>query len=171
MTNCEGMARNGRDRRLMNPLSVSHSNAVTRLAEILQEAVDLLGDSDLLGIGDHYDLTPESSLVEQCIELARTASTAEYEPIRTLHHFACTGGTVISQSIAAMPNVQLLSEVDRLSPLESAMRPATFAPTNMHALLQRGTRPVPQELLLELFRAQLNVAYQQARAHGTYLVI
>jgi len=154
----------------MNRLPVPHARAVTRLAEILQETVDLLDGADLLEGDDGALVVPESSLIQQCIELASDVMSGEDEPIRTLHHFACTGGTLISQVVAAMPNVQLLSELDPLSPLE-ATKPGAFVPTNMQALLQHGTRPVRQDQLLDLFSAQLEVAYRQARSHGHYLVI
>ena len=32
--------------------------------------------------------------------------------LRTIHHLACTGGTVISKCLAAMPDVALISEVN-----------------------------------------------------------
>ena len=34
---------------------------------------------------------------------------------RAIHHFACSGGTVISKCVAAMPHVALLSEVNPLN--------------------------------------------------------
>ena len=153
----------------MDRLPARHSRAATRLAEILQEAVDMLEDADLLE-DDGLHVPPDSSLVQQCIELTRAASTDD-EPIRTLHHFACTGGTVISQCVAAMPNVQLLSEVDPLSPMGPSAKQTAFLPTDMSALLKHGTRPVSRDLLVELFRAELGVAYREAGIQGNYLVI
>ena len=44
-------------------------------------------------------------------------------PIRTIHHLASSGGTIISRCLAAMPSVVLLSEVH---PLE--VRPNVFNP-------------------------------------------
>lgn len=145
------------------------AQAASRLAEILQESVDLLDEAELLEPDGESLTEPEASLIQQCVELARAGAVVDEEPIRTLHHFACTGGTVISKCVAAMPNVQLLSEVDPLSPM--GRPPGTFAPTDMSALLRNGTRPTPPETLLELFRAQLDVAYRGTLAQGGYLVI
>lgn len=142
---------------------------VTRLAEILQDSVDLLGEAELEVDDGESETEPEASLVQQCVELATAGAEMDDEPIRTVHHFACTGGTLLSKCLAAMPNVQLLSEVDPLSPMGRA--PGSFAPTDMSALLKGGTRPVSHETLLALFRAQLDVAYQAALSQGSYLVL
>jgi len=103
------------------------------------------------------------------VELAETGAKGEDEPIRTLHHFACTGGTVISKCFGAMPNVQLLSELDPLSPMTPA--PGTFSPADMSLLLKGSTRPPSPSTLLALFRAQLEVVYQSTPSQGVYLVI
>src|SRR5690606_4070962 len=151
------------------PVPRSATRAANKLAEILQESVDLLDDAELLELEGEALAEPEPSLVQQCVELAEAGAMAEDPPIRTLHHFACTGGTVISKCIAAMPNVQLLSELDPLSPMSHA--PGAFAPTDMSLLLRYGTRPASTETLLDLFRAQLDVVYQSTIAEGGYLVI
>ncbi|WP_140909348.1 sulfotransferase family protein [Cognatiluteimonas lumbrici] len=151
------------------PVPRSATRAANKLAEILQESVDLLDDAELLELEGEALAEPEPSLVQQCVELAEAGAMAEDEPIRTLHHFACTGGTVISKCVAAMPNVQLLSELDPLSPMASA--PGAFAPTDMSMLLKHSTRPPPKETLLELFRAQLDVAYRSTLSQGGYLVV
>lgn len=64
-------------------------------------------------------------------------SLAAVSPIRTIHHMACTGGTVFSKCLAVMPNVALLSEVNPLNRYGSA-----FEPTNPLLLLERSYRPL-----------------------------
>jgi hypothetical protein len=94
------------------------------------------------------------------------------EPIRTLHQFACSGGTLISKCVAAMPNVQLLSEVDPLF-----QRPATpdakpqFTPSDMPALLRASTRGASDELVAQVFQAELRVVHDHASRNGLRLVI
>lgn len=93
------------------------------------------------------------------------------EPIRTVHHFACTGGTLISKCIASMPNVQLLSEVDPLSEMQLRRSPSRFAPTDMITLLHQSSRGVQRELLLRVFQASLQALWQDCSAHGLRLVL
>lgn len=92
------------------------------------------------------------------------------EPIRLVHHFACTGGTLICKCIASMPNVQLLSEVDPLDPQAHA-DPQRFAPTDLVRLVRLGTAPVPPELLQEIFVAGLDPVRRKAERTGLRLVL
>ena len=43
--------------------------------------------------------------------------SSKLPPIRVVHHWACSGGTIISRSLAQLPNVVLLSEVHPLAHL------------------------------------------------------
>ncbi len=45
------------------------------------------------------------------------------QPIRIIQHLSCTGGTLISKFLAAMPNVVLLNEVNPLSQLHLDPQP------------------------------------------------
>lgn len=111
----------------------------------------------------------EVQAVVDCCEA--TLAAAPVEAIRTIHHFACTGGTVICQCIASMPNVQLLSEVD---PLHRANRPGgepRFAPSDMPTLLAQSTRGATPELVVQIFQAELKLVYGDARRRGQRLVL
>jgi hypothetical protein len=92
------------------------------------------------------------------------------QPLRTLHHFACTGGTLIAKCIAALPNVQLLSEVDPLSRYLADGAPR-FVPTDMVALLRQSSRGADQGLVIELFQAQMRVLHADATRRGWALVV
>ncbi|APX26353.1 sulfotransferase [Salipiger profundus] len=110
---------------------------------------------------------PLPSLLEQCRDtLAR--GRAQQPPVRLLHHMACTGGTLISRCLAALPNVRLLSEVDPLSTLGQEGR---FAPTDMLRLARLASRPVDRETEIELFHAALSVILRDSTARGLDLVL
>ena len=94
----------------------------------------------------------------------------QVEALRTLHHFACTGGTLIAKCIAAMPNVQLLSEVDPLSRYLADGAPR-FVPTDMVALLRQSSRGSDPALVIELFQAQMRVLQGHATRRGWALVL
>lgn len=104
--------------------------------------------------------------VEDSIALA-TATPAP-APLRTLHHFACTGGTLVAKCVAALPAVQLLSEVDPLSRYEP---PGDFTPTDMVLLLRRSSQGASDALLAELFDAQVRVLHRDAARRGLQLVL
>jgi hypothetical protein len=70
--------------------------------------------------------------------------------IRTIHHLACTGGTVISKCVAAMPHVALLSEVNPLNRFG-----ADFEPTNPLLMLERSHRQLAMEEIRDDFQHQI----------------
>lgn len=106
-----------------------------------------------------------------CAAICDAQGQPAVEPLRTLHHFACTGGTLISRCIAAMPNVQLLSEIDPLSPGPSTGPKPRFAPTDMIAQLRQSTRGGDPALILEMFCADLQMIHADASARGQRLVL
>ncbi|NEV61133.1 sulfotransferase [Thiorhodococcus minor] len=110
---------------------------------------------------------PLPSLLEQCQGLLAEAEVQDPPPVRTLHHLACTGGTLISRCIAAQPNTQVLSEVDPLSPFV----PSGFGPTDLIGLSRFSSRPADQETQIQLFLAGLRVLYDQAAREGLHLVL
>lgn len=96
------------------------------------------------------------------------------QPLRTLHHFACTGGTLIAKSIALMPNVALLSEVDPLSNIvlpKSRLTKPVFNPTDLIYGLRRALRPADESVVLSLFQAGLGAAHRDLSLLGQMLVV
>ncbi len=110
-----------------------------------------------------------AALLEGLAEL-EAREVRRTEPLRTLHHFACTGGTLISKCIAALPNVQLLSEVD---PLSGWLAPgaAGFSPTDMVTLLRHSSRGASPELIAGLFAEQMRFLHGDAVRQGLRLVV
>ncbi len=106
--------------------------------------------------------------IEDALALTGRAAAPPPAPVRTLHHFACTGGTLVAKCVAALPSVQLLSEVD---PLSRYAPPGDFTPTDMVLLLRRSSQGVSDELLAELFAAQLRVLHADAARRGLHLVL
>ena len=52
-------------------------------------------------------------------------------PIRVVHHWACSGGTIISRSLAQLPRVVLLSEVHPLAHLRLHPPSSGYQPTDV----------------------------------------
>lgn len=92
-------------------------------------------------------------------------------PIRIIHHFACSGGTIISRAIALMPNVQLLSEIDPLSTLHVNRKAPYFAPTDLILNLRHSIRPVDEAIIVEVFLSALLTLHSELERRGYDLVL
>ncbi|MDQ2070150.1 sulfotransferase family protein [Natronospira bacteriovora] len=109
------------------------------------------------------------SLLEECEAWRQEVESEHPEPIRMVHHFACTGGTLISKCLASLPNAWLLSEVDPLSELYKP--PGRFSPTDFINLIRNSTREAPADLLQDIFMASLGVTARSAINRGLRLII
>lgn len=139
----------------------------------LEQVLGLLEEFQLLAnqqsITAIQNLPP--NLLEQCIALCDEAQGIQAEPIRTVHHFACTGGTLISKCIASMPNTQLLSEVDPLSCLGDTESNPQFAPSDIAKLMRQSTHGASPELIGELFLNNLQIIHQKSVNAGLRLIL
>ena len=86
--------------------------------------------------------------------------------VRTIHHLACTGGTVISKCLAAMPHVALISEVNPLNRFGS-----NFEPTNPLLLLERSYRKLTLEEIKEDFASRMAQTVKICVNDGMDLVV
>lgn len=138
----------------------------------IEESLSLLKEANHTGCSLQEAASRQGlpSLLEQCNQWCDQVRQTEPEPIRTIHHFACTGGTLITKCIASMPNTQVLSEVDPLSAQAHASS-EMFCPTDLIRLLRLGSRKVDDDLLIEVFLNGLDSAYQKARCEGLRMVL
>lgn len=146
-------------------------NRLQALVRAVDDAIVLLEDFAVA-----TDVVPSTenpgSLLEQCLALCAQVEAAGPEPIRTLHHFACTGGSLISKCLAAMPNTQLLSEVDPLSRmLEPPDRRPRFTPSDMISLVRASARGASQGLIIEMFLADLGLIHGESCRLGQRVVL
>lgn len=141
-----------------------------------QELLDLLTSSlDLVEatVGDVYTYrnTPQEalpSLYQQCLDLVDQAAHETPEPVRSLHQFACTGGTLMSKYLAATPNARLFSELD---PLTTITPKLNFIPSDLILQLKNNIRPVGDQVLVDIFLAGLDVLYKHCTRVGEHLII
>ncbi|MBK5928438.1 hypothetical protein [Rhodobaculum claviforme] len=120
--------------------------------------------------GTGVPAVPLPGLLAQCRALVHDSAAQPPAPVRTLHHFACTGGTLIGRCLGALPNVRLLSEVDPLSTLGDTGK-ERFFPSDLPSLARAGTRPPGPEVLEEVFLAGLSVLQTDCRRQGLDLVL
>ena len=93
-------------------------------------------------------------------QLSLQEAAAGYGPtLRTIHHFACTGGTVISKCLAALPQVMLISEINPIN-----RNSQKFNPSHPVALLeQRCSTPLPEPWRRREFDDQLSLLIDWCR--------
>lgn len=86
--------------------------------------------------------------------------------LRSVHHLACTGGTLISKVIASLPGVTLLSEVN-----PGNRNSAGFHPSDPLLLLEQSTQPLPPEEIRTAFLADIAQAVRICTAADRELVL
>lgn len=143
---------------------------LSALAADLQHSLDLLQDFGVDPTALAND-EPIPSLLEQCQRFVDTM--APPDPIRTIHHFACSGGTLISKCLAATPNTVLLSEIDPLSTIQDVPGtvPLPFMPTDILRLLRHATRHMEDEILLLTFCGALRALWEELDRRGFHLIL
>ncbi|MEQ1486836.1 hypothetical protein [Methyloglobulus sp.] len=154
---------------MLNKTPFPHS--VENITAEIDAALDLLKGVFLARESMSSKIKTPASLLEQCLDICAQQRSTQPDSIRTVHHFACTGGTLISKCIAAMPNTQLLSEVDPLSTSLNSLAQPQFAPTDMVKLLRQSTRGVDDKLIIKLFLSNLEIIYSEAVNTGQRLVL
>ncbi|MEH6645929.1 hypothetical protein [Sulfitobacter sp.] len=110
------------------------------------------------------------TLLAQC-RAAQQTLVAPAPSIRAIYHFACTGGTMISKCIGALPNSILLNEMDPLSVDHLQSDPIRFLPTDLIAGLSTGVRNIPQETMIRIFQSGLETLLKDLTTQGRDLVI
>lgn len=109
-------------------------------------------------------------LVNQC-RAALARHRAARPPVRMVHHLACTGGTLISKCLAALPNVLMLSEIDPLGTLHLPPARQPFFPTDMISSLRYDPRGLPDKTAERMFLAALEALHQTTSEEGRHLVL
>ena len=114
---------------------------------------------------------PLPSLMAQLGELVEDSRNTGRRPLGLVHHFACSGGTLISKCIASMPNVCLLSELDPLSAHGFDPTRPDFAPTDILRHLRYARTDTPADVVQETYLSALDTAYSLLGRSGRQIVI
>ncbi|GJL96295.1 MAG: hypothetical protein DHS20C06_01120 [Hyphobacterium sp.] len=93
------------------------------------------------------------------------------ESVRTIHHFACTGGTLVARGLQSQPNTLLLSEVDPLSTLQFKTQRSRFAPTDPILLARGALNPIDDTTAVEMFVASVTVLKDRMQQIGRHLIL
>ncbi|GGA29204.1 sulfotransferase family protein [Neptunicoccus cionae] len=139
----------------------------TALLGAIEEALDLLETRDRHQNRQALVVEPLPSLLEQCERMRDQIAARPKAPVRLVHHFACTGGTLFSKCLAAVPNTRLLSEIDPLSPITTHQ----FAPTDLIRHLTHDLRGADPELLIDIFLSGTVALYDWCESRGQRLIL
>jgi len=134
--------------------AASHANGDASREDVLErlETLEQLTSHQGAGDGENEHNALQWVLVR---ERRRRNQTGGKPLLRTIHHLACTGGTVISKCLAAMPQVALISEVNPLNRFGSR-----FEPTNPLLQLERSYRQLSTEEIRSDFLRQIGHAHE-----------
>lgn len=149
---------------------MSSEPTLSNLQAELEKTIDLLQRS---GLGQRVSVPAEplTSLLEQC--QAVSAEIASRSRLRMIHHFACTGGTLVSKCIAALPNTILASEIDPLSRLGAATAQGKppFAPTDLIGGILNAPRHVSDAAITQIFKSSVTASLSALSGQGLALVL
>ena len=140
------------------------------LVSTLDEALEMLREysRDLDDVETPAEPLP--SLLEQCERAV--AAIEGPQPLRSIHHFACTGGTLMSKALFALPNTVVLSEIDPLSVgMLKKSGAVPFAPTDLIFALRHSVRQVEDETIIATFLEGLTAAKAGLEKRGRHLIL
>lgn len=150
-------------------MAVRHASTQS-VIKTLQEMLDLLDPYANEAPEGQGPIRPLGQLVEECESVG--AAKVDEDPIRIVHHFACTGGTLIARLLATMPNVTLLSEIDPLSTIIQAWPGfRLFAPLDVLYGARTALRPVDAETAERVFNASVQELHAALHSEGAFLVL
>ena len=109
--------------------------------------------------------------VGDAIEKLREISPADPLQVRTIHHFSCTGGTMLAKCIASMANTVVLNEVDPLSAIPFRGDLDRFNPTDLVALMHQSGSPPEPDLVAKLFGNSIDQVATTLHQNGKTLVL
>ncbi|WP_395340304.1 hypothetical protein PN836_016570 [Ningiella sp. W23] len=110
------------------------------------------------------------SLIDRCSEVLEKNKSNEKPILRVVHHFACSGGTIITKCLAAMPNVFVLSETHPLSK-NHVGHLARYSPTDITTLSRFAGIPDLEKLAIRLFITNIKAVNKHVSERGGTLVL
>ncbi len=151
--------------------------AVDHLRDSLERVLTLIQDSELvpydkantnLNIGQNF--SQSTSLLDKCKSVEKKYENKK-PVLRIIHHFACSGGTLISQCISAMPNIYLLSEIHPYTNLHLGGVKAKYLPSDIISLSKYANIPNFGQLADQIFISNITKANDHVRQYAGELIL
>jgi len=115
-------------------------------------------------------LVDTKSLLNRCEQVCNKHQKQK-PTIRIIHHFACSGGTLVSKFLSAMPNVFLLSEVHPHSGLQRNKDEAQYSPSDLAKLSIYAGIPDQEKLAEQIFVDSVKSIHQHIESRGGVLIL
>ena len=116
------------------------------------------------------DDDPKRTVGDAIEKLRKIAPMAPVQ-VRTIHHFSCTGGTMLAKCIASMANTVVLNEVDPLSAIPFRGDLDRFNPTDLVALMHQSGSPPEPDLVAKLFGSSIDQVATTLHQTGKTLIL
>lgn len=143
----------------------------------LKQALKLINDHSAIHNGtskaevDTEGLNNTQSLLERCAAVVDKDNANAKPTLRVIHHFACSGGTLISKCLAAQPNVFLLSELHPTTRHGNAWSKAEYTPRDIITQAFYGGVPNVDQLAEHIFVDNIVKTEKHVRNLGGTLLV
>lgn len=101
------------------------------------------------------------SLLQRCQSVVK--ESAERPVVRIIHHLACSGGTLVSKCISALPNAFLLSELHPTTTLHQGGGKPKFLPADITTQARYANIPNIEDLSWNLFLSNIKIVHEHLR--------
>ena len=110
------------------------------------------------------------SLLDRCADVV--GEDKKTKPvIRVIHHLACSGGTLISKCISALPGTYLLSEVHPNSSIHIGAGTPRFSPSDITDLARHANIPNVEAIAKNIFKNNVDLIDEHLNNLGGTLVL
>ncbi|MGE6419911.1 hypothetical protein ACQKDY_19470 [Alteromonas macleodii] len=145
----------------------------------LDDALKLLDESpfsvsagvEKFNTSKNLQLDDTKSLLERCEKAIHQSAYDSKPTLRVIHHMACSGGTLVSKCLAALPNVFLLSELHPASTLHMGGEKPKFSPADVITLSRYANVPEADSLAWKIFVDNIKTTNKHIASFGGHLVI
>jgi len=146
---------------------------IKELEKALCSTIELIDNYDNAiatnSIQTESDFHAVTSLLERCNQVVKRSVLKP--KLRIVHHLACSGGTLVSKCLAALPNVHLLSELHPTTVLHQGGGKPKFLPSDVTTQARYANVPNIDNLAWKLFKSNIKDTYEHLTRYSGALVI
>lgn len=152
------------------------ASSFEKFVKHIDEAIGLIDDTGRVlprvstGASELSEWIDTVSLLDRCDEMCKKYEKGK-PTLRLLHHFACSGGTLISKCLSALPNVFLLSELHPASELHLGTGKPKFLPSDITTQARYAGIPGIDDLAWSLFRESMKTLHEHVEKYAGTVVI
>ncbi|GAC13366.1 sulfotransferase family protein [Aliiglaciecola lipolytica] len=142
--------------------------SINQALKVIAEYEKVHGEIDISG--NHQSNLNKLTSIQSDSQFNSRKCSMTKPTLRIIHHFACSGGTLISKCISALPNTFLLSETHPLSMNHISGKPK-YLPSDVTTLARYAKVPDVEALAKHLFANNIKDTERFVREQGGLLVL